>query len=326
VKRREFIALLGGCAAAPFAARAQPADRRRLVGMVGAFTDADMRPLAAAFRDRMRQRGWIEGRNITFDVRSSGGDLTRLDADARALVDAGADTIVALGTPGLTAVNRHTKTVPVVFAMVADPVGQGLIANLSRPGGNATGLTNFEFTIGGKWLELLSQIDGKLSHVSLIINPTNTNTQQFVQAMRDAGTASGIEVNPAIISDAKDIENAILATAKKRGGGIIVFPDNLAIVHRALIIGLAEQHRIPAAYPFRIFTASGGLMSYGLDFVTIYRQAAEYVDKILRGLKPADLPVEAPNKFELVINLKTARAMGLTVPSSLLVAADEVIE
>ena len=285
-----------------------------------------MRPLAAAFRDRMRRLGWIEGRNIAIDVRSAGGNLTQLDADARALVNAGADVILALGSPGLTAVNRHTKTVPVVFAMVADPVGSGLIASLARPGGNATGLTNFEFTIGGKWLELLAQISGNLSRAVLMINPANPNTQQFVQAMRDAGKTGGIEVTPAPVTNTDEIEKAVASAGSKAGGGLIVFPDNLVVVHHALIIRLAEQHRLPAAYPFRIFTANGGLMSYGLDFVVIYRQAADYVDRILRGAKPAELPVEAPNKFELIVNLKAARAIGLTVPASLLVAADEVIE
>ncbi len=326
MRRREFITLVGSAAAWPITARAQQSERKRMVGLLSGLAEAEMRPLAAGFRDRMRRLGWIEGRNITTDVRAAGGDLARVDTDARAMVAAGADVIVALGTPGLTAVNRHTKTVPIVFTMVADPVGQGLIANLSRPGGNATGLTNFEFTIGGKWLELLAQVSGDLSRVILITNPANPNTQQFVQAMIDAGKTRGIEVNPVPVSNAGEIESAIALAGSKPGNGLIVFPDFLAVVHHARIIKLAEQHRLPAAYPFRIFTANGGLMSYGLDYVVVYRQAADYVDRILRGAKPADLPVEAPNKFELIINLKTAKALGLTVPASLLVAADEVIE
>ena len=229
-----------------------------------------------------------------------------------------------MGTPSLTAVNRFSRALPVVFTMVADPVRQGLIANLSRPGGNATGLTNFEFGIGGKWLELLAQVDAEC-RVSLDHQSGKPGNAQFVQPAIDAGRTIGLDVS-AVRSNAEEIEQAIAAAANKPGSGIIVFPDSLAVVHHALIIRLAEAHRLPAAYPFRVFTVNGGLMSYGLDYVAIYRQAADYVDSILRGAKPADLPVERPNKFELIINLKTAKALGLTVPASLLVAADEVIE
>ncbi len=215
---------------------------------------------------------------------------------------------------------------PVVFTMVADPVGQGLIANLSRPDGNATGLTNFEFNIGGKWLEMLKQVDARLSRVTLITNPANPANAHFVQPAIDAGRIMGLDVIAAPARSAEEIERAITAAANMPYSGIIVFPDSLAVMHHTMIIRLVEQHRQAAAYPFRIFTVNGGLMSYGLDYVAIYRQAADYVDRILRGAKPADLPVEAPNKFELIINLKAAKALGLTVPVSLLVAADEVIE
>jgi putative ABC transport system substrate-binding protein len=308
MRRREFLGVLGGAAVSLPAAYGQEAERKRLVGLLSGLTYDEMRPLATEFRNRMRRLGWIEGHNITTELRAASGDLARVDADARAMVNAGADVIVALGTPGLTAVNRYTKTIPIVFTMVADPVGQGLIANLSRPGGNATGLTNFEFTIGGKWLELLAQISGDLSRVTLMTNPANKNTQQFVQAMADAGAIRGIEVSPVPVSNESEIESAIAAAGSKAGSGLIVFPDFLAVVHHALIIRLAEKHRLLAVYPFRIFTANGGLMSYGLDYAVVYRQAADYVDRILRGAKPADLPVEAPNKFELIINLRAAKA------------------
>jgi putative ABC transport system substrate-binding protein len=324
MRRREFITLLGSAAAIPLAAHAQP-ERRRLVGLLTGFTDAEMRPIATGFRIRLRELGWVEGRNVDIDLHTTGSH-ERIDSAARALVAKGVDVIVAMGTPSLTAVSRHSRTVPVVFTMVADPVGQGLIANLSRPGGNATGLTNFEFGIGGKWLEMLKQIDPRISRVTLITNPANPANAQFVQPAIDAGKTMGLDVVVAPARNAEEIERAITAAASKPGSGLIVFPDSLPVVHHALIIRLVEQHRIPAAYPFRIFTVNGGLMSYGLDYVAIYRQAADYVDRILRGTKPADLPVEAPNKFEMVINLKTAKALGLMVPASLLVAADEVIE
>ena len=326
MRRREFIAALGGVTAMPLTGAAQQPERRRLVGLVTGFTEAEMRPIAAGFRNRMRQLGWIDSRNLAIDLRLGAGSDQQIDSGARALVEAGADVIVAMGTPSLTAVRRYSRTMPVVFTMVADPVGQGLIANLSRPGGNATGLTNFEFNIGGKWLEMLKQVDARLSRVTLITNPANPANAHFVQPAIDAGRTMGLDIIAAPARNAEEIERAILAAANSPHGGFIVFPDSLAVVHHAMIIRLAEQHRLPAAYPFRIFTANGGLMSYGLDYVAIYRQAADYVDRILRGTQPADLPVEAPNKFELVINLKAAKAQGLTIPASLLVVADEVIE
>ena len=326
MQRRDFITLVGGAVAMPFAAHAQQSERRRLVGMLTSFTESEMRPIAAGFRDRLRELGWVDGRNVTINLRASSGNERQMDSDARMLVDAGADVIVAMGTPSLTAVNRVSRALPVVFTMVADPVSQGLIANLSRPGGNATGLTNFEFGIGGKWLELLRQLDTRMSRVTLITNPANPANAQFVQPTIEAGRTIGLDVVEASVQRPDEYEHVIARAADKPGSGMVVFPDGLAVVHHALIIRLAEAHRLPAAYPFRVFTVNGGLMSYGLDYVAIYRQAADYVDKILRGMKPADLPVEAPNKFELIINLKAAKALGLTVPASLLVAADEVIE
>ena len=270
--------------------RAQQPERRRLVGLVTGFTEAEMRPIAAGFRNRMRQLGWIDSRNLAIDLRLGAGSDQQIDSGARALVEAGADVIVAMGTPSLTAVRRYSRTMPVVFTMVADPVGQGLIANLSRPGGNATGLTNFEFNIGGKWLEMLKQVDARLSRVTLITNPANPANAHFVQPAIDAGRTMGLDIIAAPARNAEEIERAILAAANSPHGGFIVFPDSLAVVHHAMIIRLAEQHRLPAAYPFRIFTANGGLMSYGLDYVAIYRQAADYVDRILRGTQACRPP------------------------------------
>jgi putative ABC transport system substrate-binding protein len=285
-----------------------------------------MLPLATAFRARMRELGWTEGRDVIIDVRTANGDYEKLDAEADRLVAASADVIVAMGTPGLTATRKYTRTTPVVFTQVADPVGQRLIDSLGHPGGNATGLTNFEFSFGGKWVELLHELDPGISHLSLITNPANENTTQFVRVIAAAADAKKIPVRVASVRGPADIQDAIETCSKQPGGALIIFPDGLLIVHRALIVELAGNYKLPAVYPFRIFVEAGGLLSYGTSFKAIYERAAEYVDKILKGTSPADLPVEAPTKFELVINLKTAKELGLTVPPALLVAADETLQ
>lgn len=327
MRRRDFIILVGSAAAGwPLIARGQQGERKRLIGLITGFTETDMRPLSAKFRERMRELRWVDGQNVIIEVRAAAGDYAKLNSDAGALVTKGADVIVAMGTPGLAAVKRHTSTVPVVFTLVADPVGQGFIDNLARPGGNATGLTNFEFAIGGKWLELLRQLDPSIARVTLITNPANANTAQFVQTITAAGKSTGVEVQSASVHNGAEIEEAIRSAGEQPKSGLIVFPDSLPVVHHDLIITLTARLRLPAVYPFRIFPANGGLFSYGLAYPDIYRRAAEYVDAILRGKKPGDLPVQAPNKFELVINAKTAKALGLSVPPGLLVAADEVIE
>jgi putative ABC transport system substrate-binding protein len=327
MRRREFIGFLGGVvAAAPFAALAQQDSKKALVGLITGFSEQEMLPIAAAFRARMKELGWIEGQNVSFDVRAANGDYAKLDAEAGKLVAAPADVIVAMGTPGLTATRRHTQKTPVVFTQVADPVGQRLIDSLARPGGNATGLTNFEFAVGGKWIELLRQLDPTVSHVTLITNPANENTAQFVKVIGVAGDSMKVAVRVASVRGATDIQEAIELCSKQPRGGLIIFPDSLPVVHRELIIELAARHRLPAVYPFRIFPQNGGLLSYGTDFKAVYRQAAEYVDKILKGTSPADLPVEAPTKLELVLNVKTAKALDLTIPVSLQIAADELIE
>ena len=327
MRRREFITLLGGAATTwPLLVNAQPSQRPRLVGLVTIFTRSEMRPIADAFRLRMKELGWDDGGRVTVDVRTAGGDYKLLESDTSELVSAGADVIVAMGSPVVAAVNRHTSAVPVVFTLVADPVGQHLIDNLAHPGGNLTGLTNFEFSIGGKWLELLRQFDPKISSVTLITNPVNPNTAPFVQAITAAGGTMGVTVRAEAVTGAADIERAIAATGQSPDGSLIIFPDGLPVVHRDLIVSMAARYRLPAFYPFRVFAVNGGLASYGVDFTELYRQAANFTDKILRGAKPAELPVQAPNKFELVINMKTAKALGLSVPNSLLVTADELIE
>ena len=327
MKRREFITLLGGAAAVwPLVARAQQPDRVRRVGVLAGFTEAEGVPLVEAFRDRLKELGWTEGRNLSIDARFTSGDFKALTDSAGALVKANADVIFAQGTPGFKAVRQHSSIMPVVFTLVADPVGQGLIQSLSRPGGYATGFTNFEFSIGGKWLELLMELDPRVKRVVLIANPANPNGVPFSQFIEASGRSVGVDVSTANVRNAAEIDAAIVALAQQPDGGLIVFPDSLAVVHRELITRLAATYRVPAVYPFGIFPKNGGLSSYGLDFPELYRQAAVYVDRILRGASPADLPVQAPTKFELVINLKAAKALNLTVPPSLLARADEVIE
>jgi len=325
MRRRDFIAALG-VVACPSLAAAEQRDHKRLVGLITGFSETEMLPLATAFRARMRELGWTEDRDVIIEVRTANGDYEKLDAEAGRLVAASADVIVAMGTPGLTATRRYTRTTPVVFTQVADPVGQRLIDSLGHPGGNATGLTNFEFSFGGKWVELLHELYPMVSHLTLITNPANENTTQFVRVIAAAADARKTPVRVASVRGPADIQDAIETCSKQPRGALIIFPDSLAIVHRALIIELAGNYKLPAVYPFRIFAEAGGLLSYGTSFKAIYHRAAEYVDKILKGASPADLPVEAPTEFEMVINLKTAKELGLTVSPALQVAADEIIQ
>ena len=326
MRRRQFIVLLGGAAVWPAAAIAQQNNKKRLIGFITGFNDKEMMPLFTAFRARLQELGWVEGQNVSFDIRTASGDYTKLDTEAGSLVSVSADVIVAVGTPALIAIRQYTKTIPVVFTQVSDPVGQRLIDSLARPGGNITGLANFEFASGGKWIELLPELDSRISHVTLITNPANENTAQFVKAITAAGDIKKVAVRVASVRDAADIQDAIENSSKRPRGGLIIFPDSLLINHRELIVELAARYRLPAVYPFRIFSDVGGLLSYGPNFPAIFRRTAEYVDKILKGTKPADLPVEAPTKLELVINLKTAQALDLKISPRLQIAADELIQ
>jgi ABC-type uncharacterized transport system substrate-binding protein len=326
MRRRAFIAALSGATVWSLVVHAQEDERAPLVGLVSGFSDFEFTPLATAFRDKMKQLGWTEGRNIAVETRTSTGDFQRLAEEVKLLIARNVRVIVAMGTPGLHAVQQHTRTVPVVFTLVADPVRLGLIQSLSRPGGHATGFTNFELSMGGKWLELVREINPSLRHVTLLANPANPAASSFVQFIENAGRSVGIQVAAAYVRGPSDMSKTIGATADQPNSGLLVFPDSLTVVHRDVIIEQAAQHRLPAIYPFRIFPLSGGLLSYGLDFPQLYRQAAVYVDRILRGEKPGDLPVQAPTKYELVINLKTAKALGLTVPLIMQMTADEVIE
>jgi ABC-type uncharacterized transport system substrate-binding protein len=324
MRRREFIGLASGAVAWPLTARAQQGDR--LVGLISGFAEADFKPLVAEFRSQMERLGWRDGDKIKIVAKATGGNYPQLDAEAKNLVALNASVIVAMGTPGLSAVLKHSQQTPVVFTLVADPVGQGLIDSLSHPGRSATGLTNFEFSIAGKWLDILRDIDPSISNVSLITNPANPNTKQFVEAFITGGKAHNLTIHPETVRNASEIERAIRAAGQRIRGSLAIMPDSLPVVNKDIIISEALRQKLPAIYPFRIFPANGGLLSYGLEYRDIYRQAASYSDKILRGTPPGEIPVEAPNKFELVLNLKTANALGLSIPQTLQVSADEVIE
>jgi len=329
MRRREFIMLLGGAGAAwPLAARAQQADGMRRIGVLMSLAEDDPETKArlAAFRQGLEKRGWSEGRNVRIDYRFAPASA-QVQVLAKELVALQPDVILALSTPVTAALQRASRTIPIVFAVVADPIGSGFVASLPRPGGNITGVMLYEASVTGKWLAMLKEIAPNLVRAALVANPkTATYYDYYLQAAEAAAPSVGIEPVPTLVENATDIERAIGSFASAPNGGLVLIPDVAATVHRDLIIALAARHRLPAVYPSRIFVAAGGLMSYGNDFVDMFRQAASYVDRILRGDKPADLPVQAATKFETIINLKTAKALGFTVPPGLLVAADEVIE
>ena len=331
MKRREFISLLGGAAAAwPVAARAQQADRMRRIGVLMGLAEDDPETKArlAGFLQGLEKRGWSEGRNVQIDYRfapASGADQAQ--ALAKELVALQPDVIFAQSTPVAAAVQRESHTLPIVFAGTVDPIGSGFIASLARPGGNMTGVTQYEASVTGKWLAMLKEISPTLVRAAFVVNPkTAPFYNYYLRTAQSLSQSLGIELVPTLVENAAEIERAIDSFAGVSNGGLILPSDVSNAVHRNLIIALAARHRLPAVYFSRVFVAAGGLMSYGNDFVDMCRQAARYVDRILRGDKPADLPVQAATKFETILNLKTAKALGLTVPPGLLVAADEVIE
>jgi putative tryptophan/tyrosine transport system substrate-binding protein len=326
--RREFITLLGGAAAAwPFAAQAQREQVRR-IGMLSSLAADDPQSQArnAALVAGMQERGWIVGRNLHIDFRWGEGDADRTRKYAAELVAFTPDVILAVGASIVKPLQQATRTVPLVFLQVTDPVGAGLVASLTRPGGNITGFTNFEFATSGKWVELLKQIAPRMTRAAVLRDLANPGSAGQFGAMLAAAPSFGIELRPLDLHDASDIERSVTDFAPSLNGGLIVLPGALPLVHRDLVVTLAARHRLPAVYPFRSFVTDGGLISYGSVEIDQYRQAAGYVDRILRGEKPANLPVQAPTKYETVINLKTAKALGLTVPDRLLALADEVIE
>jgi putative ABC transport system substrate-binding protein len=328
MKRREFITLLGGTAAIwPLAARGQRSDRVRRIGVLLAFAESDevWQAYLAAFRQRLENLGWTEGRNIRIDYRFTGENTERIRIGARELVANAPDVIFVSTNPALSALMRATNTIPIVFTWVSDSVGSGFVASLARPGKNVTGFHNYEPELGGKWLEVLKQIAPKVRRVAVLHVPEIAANVAFVHVVEAATTSLGMKVASAGVRDAADIERVLTAFAREPDGGLIVTPSPLTVTRRALIIGLAARLGLPAIYPFRFFTASGGLISYGLNQIEQVRQAASYVDRILRGANPGELPVQLPTQFEMVVNRKTAKALGLTIPQSRLLA-DEVIE
>ena len=328
MKRREFIALLGGAAAWPLVARAQQPTGMRRIGVLLYLNEQDVesKTYLAAFVKQLSELGWRAGGNLQIDYRWTGGNVARLRQYAAELVALSPDVILAAGGSHVGPLQQLTRTIPIVFVQVADPVGGGFVESLAHPGGNATGFSNFEFDISGKWLELLREIAPHTVRTAVLRDPSNpTGTAQF-GAIQALGRALGIDVTPIGLRDAAEIERGIGEFAARSNGGLIITPTGLAIVHRALIIALAERYRLPAVYPFRFFVSDGGLISYGPDAVDQYRRAAGYVDRILKGEKPAGLPVEQSTKVALVINLKTAKALRLEVPATLLARSDEVIE
>jgi putative tryptophan/tyrosine transport system substrate-binding protein len=329
VRRRDFITLLGGAAVAwPRAARAQKAGGMRRIGILvnGAEADPEMQVRIAAFRRELGQLGWAEGHNIRIDSRFSAATPERLPQLAKELAALNPEVIFVHTTPATKALQKETRMIPVVFVGVSDPIGSGIVPSLARPGGNITGFMLYEEGITGKWLGMLKEIAPLLVRVALVANPESTPYDYFLRSAKTVAPSLGIETVPAPVTDAADIERSIELTARVPNSGLVVLPDSTTILHRDLVIALAARRRLPVVYAFRFFVTAGGLMSYGTDVIEQNRQAAAYVDRILRGANPADLPVQAPTKYETVVNLKTAKALGLDVPPTLLVRADEVIE
>jgi putative tryptophan/tyrosine transport system substrate-binding protein len=328
VKRREFISLLGGAAAWPLAARAQQGERVRRVGVLMPHVQNSSvgPPRIAALSQELQRLGWSVGSNLALDVRWAGPFAPGIRKQAAELVAAAPDVILANGSVAVGPLLEATRTVPIVFVIVPDPVGGGFVDNLARPGGNATGFLQFEYGLSGKWLELLKQIAPGVTRAAIMRDPTSpTGTGQF-GAIQSVAPALGVDISPLGMSNAPEIERAVGAFARAPNGGLIVTGSALAQLHGDLIITLAARHKLPAVYFERAFVAAGGLVSYGPDLVDQFRRAAAYVDRILKGEKPADLPVQAPTKYETTLNLKTAKALGLDIPPTVLARADEVIE
>jgi putative ABC transport system substrate-binding protein len=329
MRRREFITLLGSAAAAwPLAARAQQRERTRRIGVLMnlASDDAEGQARLAAFLQGLQEAGWAVGRNMRIDLRWGGGDPESFRKQASELVALAPDVVFASGIPAATPLLQATRTVPIVFAQVVDPVGAGLVASLARPGGNATGFTSPEYGFAGKWVELIKEIAPGVTRVAVLRDATSSSGIGYMGAVRLAASSFGMELTPVGITDAGEIERGVTAFGRASNGALIVTGNTLTMVHRELIITLAARHRLPAVYALPLFANDGGLISYGPDSIDPYRRAAGYVDRILKGEKPAGLPVQQPTKFELIINLKTAKALGLEIPAMLLARADEVIE
>jgi putative ABC transport system substrate-binding protein len=332
MRRRKFITLVGGTIVWPLVARAEQFEHVRHIAVLMNIPEGDSEPQSriVIFRRSLEDLGWTEGRNLRIDYHWAGGDADRTGTYAVEAVNQTPDVILSHSGPMLWALRQATRIIPVVFVQVVNPVGQGFVESLARPGGNITGFTHFEPTMGGKWLEMLKEIAPKIARVGLLYNPESASrgagSGNYLQSFETVASALGVIPTASPIRDDAEIERTIVTFAREANGGLLVPPDIFNTVHRDRIITLAAQYRLPVIYPYRYYVANGGLLSYGVDPSDLYRRAASYVDRILRGAQPADLPVQAPSKFELVINMKTAKALGRAVPPSLLARADEVIE
>jgi putative ABC transport system substrate-binding protein len=331
MRRREFIGLIGGIAAAwPLAARAQQPERMRRIGVLMGYPENDREAQArvAAFREGLQKLGWAEGRNIRIDTRW----VAPRDAEARqrlamALVALQPDVIISHGTPNTAALQQQTRTIPIIFASVTDPIGSGFVASLSRPGGNITGFMNMEPTVAGKWLELLKEIAPRVDRVALLFNPATAPYAEFwIEPFKTAAASFAMQAIVAPVHDPSELETAVATLGMAPNGGLLVMPDTFTSAHRAEITALASRYRLPAVYPFRFFAERGGLLSYGNDLIDDFRRAVVYADRVLKGVKPSELPVQAPVKFVLEINLITAKVLGLNVPLQLQMRADKIIE
>jgi putative ABC transport system substrate-binding protein len=327
MRRRQLIAILGAALAAPHGV-AFAQDRMRRVGvLLSQFEGSDeAKDRIAAIQEGLRKFGWIEGRNIRIDTRYSDGSADRMRANAAELVQQSPDVLFASATSSLAALQKATVTIPIVFAQVTDPVGAGFVKSLARPGGNITGFTQHEFSIGIKWLELLKELAPQTSHVAIIYDPQNPATAGYRSAIKTGGSSFQVQLSEHPVRDAAEIERAIGAVAGRPNSGFVILPGPAPSVRRDLVVALANRHRLPAVYPFRYWVTSGGLASYGIDNIDLHRQAASYVDRILKGEKPSELPIQNATKFELIINLKTAKTLGINPPNALLARTDEVIE
>jgi len=331
MQRREFISLVGGTALAwPLAVRAQEAGRMRRIGLLMAIAEADPQVglNLQAFRRALQELGWIEGRNVQIDYRFGAGDIDRIGRMANELVTSQPDLIVTHTTPVTAAVARETRTIPVVFVSVSDPIGSGFVASLSRPGANMTGFVNIEASMSGKWIEFLREVSPRLERAAFLYNPETAPHSYYLSPFVTAARSVGVEAMPSPIRNADDIEAVIRSLGERPESALAVMPDTFTGLMRVYsqIISLAARHRLPAIYPFRYQAAAGGLLSYGTDTTDLFRRTPAYIDRVFKGAKPADLPVQLPTKFEFVVNLKTARALGVDIPLKLRARADEVIE
>jgi putative ABC transport system substrate-binding protein len=329
VKRREFITLLGGAAVAwPLAARAQQGDGVRRVGALSTLAESDLE-VQSWIRElvqRLQELGWTNGRNAQVDFRFSDADAARTSMLAAELIELRPDVVLASGALAATALRQQTLSIPIVFVHVVDPVSAGFVTNLARPEGNITGFTNFEFSVGGKWLQLLKECAPSVDRIAVVFDPANPTWAAYLRTIEAAAPSFGVRLIPAGVRDAAEITQRVATFARDPNGGLVVLPSPVTIRHRETIIVAAARHRLPTIYPYRFFTVDGGLMSYASDVLDSYRRAASYVDRILRGAKVAELPVQQPIKYELTINVQTAKTLGLALPDSVLATADEVIE